>query len=72
MSRIQGERMTPPRELTLQFLTEPADVNFGGKVHGGMVMKWIDQGGLRLRRRLVWRLCRHHLRGDPLPCVPSR
>ena len=37
--------MTPPRELTLQFLAEPADVNFGGKVHGGMVMKWIDQAG---------------------------
>lgn len=31
--------MTPPHELTLQFLAEPADVNFGGKVHGGMVMK---------------------------------
>ena len=37
--------MTPPRELTLQFLAEPSDVNFGGKVHGGMVMKWIDQAG---------------------------
>ncbi|MCZ0752833.1 acyl-CoA thioesterase [Aeromonas enteropelogenes] len=37
--------MIPPRELTLQFLAEPADVNFGGKVHGGMVMKWIDQAG---------------------------
>src|SRR5699024_1751810 len=24
---------------------EPGDVNFGGKVHGGMVMKWIDQAG---------------------------
>ena len=33
------------RELTLQFLAEPADVNFGGKVHGGIVMKWIDQAG---------------------------
>lgn len=31
--------------LTLRFLTEPTDVNFGGKVHGGMVMKWIDQAG---------------------------
>lgn len=26
-----------------RFLAEPTDVNFGGKVHGGMVMKWIDQ-----------------------------
>ncbi|RQW64882.1 acyl-CoA thioesterase [Vibrio viridaestus] len=30
------------RELTLRFLAEPGDVNFGGKVHGGAVMKWID------------------------------
>lgn len=35
----------PPREITLRFLAEPTDVNFGGKVHGGMVMKWIDQAG---------------------------
>ena len=33
------------RGLTLQFLAEPTDVNFGGKVHGGAVMKWIDQAG---------------------------
>ncbi len=33
------------RELTTRFLAEPTDVNFGGKVHGGMVMKWIDQAG---------------------------
>ena len=39
---------TPPlrqREITLRFLAEPEDVNFGGKVHGGAVMKWIDQAG---------------------------
>jgi acyl-CoA hydrolase len=33
----------PQRELTFQFISEPSDVNFGGKVHGGTVMKWIDQ-----------------------------
>lgn len=33
------------REVTLRFLAEPTDVNFGGKVHGGAVMKWIDQAG---------------------------
>lgn len=33
------------RELTMRFLAEPADVNYGGKVHGGAVMKWIDQAG---------------------------
>src|ERR1700709_2510492 len=31
--------------ITFRFLTEPGDVNFGGKVHGGTVMKWIDQAG---------------------------
>lgn len=29
--------------ITFRFLSEPSDVNFGGKVHGGAVMKWIDQ-----------------------------
>lgn len=33
------------RETTLRFLAQPTDVNFGGKVYGGMVMKWIDQAG---------------------------
>ena len=33
------------RELTFRFLAEPTDVNYGGKVHGGQVMKWIDQAG---------------------------
>jgi acyl-CoA hydrolase len=36
---------TPQREVTLRFLAEPSEVNFGGKVHGGTVMKWIDQAG---------------------------
>ncbi|MCB6183109.1 acyl-CoA thioesterase [Leeia sp. TBRC 13508] len=36
---------TNPREVTLRFLAQPTDVNFGGKVHGGTVMKWIDQAG---------------------------
>ena len=39
-ARIQGTR-----EITLRFLAEPGDVNFGGKVHGGAVMRWIDQAG---------------------------
>lgn len=33
------------RDLTMRFLAEPTDVNYGGKVHGGIVMKWIDQAG---------------------------
>lgn len=28
-----------------QFISEPQDVNFGGKVHGGAVMDWIDNAG---------------------------
>ena len=31
------------REISFRFLAQPTDVNFGGKVHGGAVMKWIDQ-----------------------------
>ncbi|HEX2250073.1 MAG TPA: acyl-CoA thioesterase [Gemmatimonadales bacterium] len=42
MTREPGE---PRRSITLRFLAEPGDVNFGGKVHGGAVMKWIDQVG---------------------------
>ena len=29
----------------MRFLAEPSAVNFGGKVHGGAVMTWIDQAG---------------------------
>lgn len=35
--------MEHQRAVTLRFLAEPTDVNFGGKVHGGAAMKWIDQ-----------------------------
>ena len=31
--------------VRFRFLSQPSDVNFGGKVHGGAVMKWIDQAG---------------------------
>jgi acyl-CoA hydrolase len=31
-----------PREV-LRFLAAPTDVNWGGKVHGGIVMRWIDE-----------------------------
>jgi acyl-CoA hydrolase len=37
--------MARPATVTLRFLAEPTHVNFGGKVHGGAVMKWIDQAG---------------------------
>ena len=35
-------------ELHMSFLAEPKDVNFGGHVHGGEVMKWMDQIGYAL------------------------
>jgi hypothetical protein len=31
--------------ITLRFFAEPGAVNFGGKVPGGTVMKWIDEAG---------------------------
>jgi len=33
------------REASLRFLAQPTDVNFGGNVHGGSAMKWLDQAG---------------------------
>jgi acyl-CoA hydrolase len=33
---------TTPR-LVLRFLASPRDVNWGGSVHGGTVMRWIDE-----------------------------
>lgn len=37
--------MSLQREMTMRFMAEPSAVNFGGKVHGGAVMTWIDQCG---------------------------
>ena len=33
------------REITLRFLAAPTDISIYGKVHGGAVMKWIDEAG---------------------------
>lgn len=33
------------KSIVFQFISEPTDVNYGGNVHGGSVMKWIDQAG---------------------------
>ncbi len=35
----------PQRECLFRWISQPTDVNWGGKVHGGMVMKWMDQAG---------------------------
>jgi acyl-CoA hydrolase len=46
-----------PRKVTLRFLAAPTDVNFGGKVHGGAVMKWIDQAGYTCAAGWTGRYC---------------
>ncbi|MBT7624033.1 MAG: acyl-CoA thioesterase, partial [Flavobacteriaceae bacterium] len=35
-------------KLKMSFLADPTDVNFGGSVHGGEVMKWMDNIGYAL------------------------
>jgi acyl-CoA hydrolase len=45
------------RALTLRFLAEPQHVNFGGKVHGGQVMKWIDQAAYACASGWCGRYC---------------
>ncbi len=37
------ESQAEKARISFQFISEPQDVNFGGNVHGGVVMKWIDQ-----------------------------
>ena len=43
--------------ITLRFLAEPSTVNFGGNVHGGTVMKWIDEAGYACATRWAKRYC---------------
>ena len=43
--------------ITLRFLAEPNTVNFGGKVHGGTVMKWIDEAAYACATRWSKRYC---------------
>ena len=43
--------------ITLRFLAEPSTVNFGGKVHGGTVMKWIDEAAYACATRWAKRYC---------------
>jgi 4-hydroxybenzoyl-CoA thioesterase len=41
---------TAPRTV-LRFLAAPTDVNWGGKVHGGIVMRWVDEAAHVLATR---------------------
>ena len=45
------------RAITLRFLAEPSDVNFGGKMFGGAVMKWIDLAGYACAAGWAGRYC---------------
>lgn len=49
--------MSENSETVFRFLAEPTDVNFGGKVHGGMVMKWIDQASYACAAQWSKRYC---------------
>lgn len=42
--------MDTSHKTSFQFISEPSDINFGGKVHGGVVMKWIDQAAYTCAR----------------------
>lgn len=43
--------------ITLRFLANPDTVNFGGKVHGGTVMKWIDEAAYACASAFAKRYC---------------
>ena len=49
--------MDYPHKTTFQFISEPSDINFGGKVHGGSVMKWIDQAAYTCARTWAESYC---------------
>lgn len=42
LAQTYTEASTAP-QVTHRFLAKPTDVNWGGKVHGGTAMEWIDQ-----------------------------
>lgn len=43
--------------ITLRFLASPYTVNFNGKVHGGAVMKWIDEAAYACATSFAKRYC---------------
>ncbi|MDZ7612931.1 MAG: acyl-CoA thioesterase [Flavobacteriaceae bacterium] len=49
--------MSENNKISFQFISEPTDVNFGGKVHGGIVMKWIDQTAYTCARNWAETYC---------------
>ncbi|MEZ4911620.1 MAG: acyl-CoA thioesterase [Saprospiraceae bacterium] len=49
--------MAHQNKITFQFISEPTDVNYGGNVHGGAVMKWIDQTAYTCARSWAQTYC---------------
>ena len=43
--------------LKMSFLAEPTDANYRGNVHGGKVMKWIDEIGYALAVQYAGKYC---------------
>ena len=65
----------PRRRITLRFLAAPTDVNWGGKAHGGTVMRWIDEAAHVLRHAVAGQRRQHRglLRRRPvLPAAADR
>ena len=48
-------------KLSMSFLAEPNDANFSGNVHGGKVMKWIDEVGYALAVKYSKKVLRHKI-----------
>jgi acyl-CoA hydrolase len=48
--QVYTDAGTAPR-VVMRFLAAPSDVNWGGKVHGGIVMRWIDEAAHVLATR---------------------
>ncbi len=45
------------KTLKMSFLAQTTDVNYHGNVHGGKVMKWIDEVGYALAVRFSGKNC---------------
>ncbi len=68
--------------ISLRFLVEPAHLGPGGRVHGGTVMRWLDEAGFACATRWAERPCqlvytsstrfRRSVRADALVEVQAR
>ena len=45
------------KKMEMSFLAEPNDANYRGNVHGGKVMKWIDEIGYALSIKYTKKYC---------------